>query len=282
MASHMAADTKTHKKQLRAQKKHSSSPKKPRKASRIISNILLALGIVMLLVAGGMWLYSQMHYLKQDAENEKLAQYAKVSDSGDTAPVVDWASLKAINDDVVGWIQIPGTVINYPVYQGEDNDHYLNTTAEGDYGVGGQIFMDYENTAPGMQDAQTILYGHHLKNGAMFKQVADMDNQEFFDSIKTIWYVTEDATYELEPLFLYYTDEDDTNVRHFQFSSDEEFRTYLSDLLGKAVTSRSDASTIVSGTSHVLTLSTCNYIDGYGRSELVCVLKDEAKAATGA
>ena len=250
-----------------------------RRGSRLLSNLLLAVGVILLLVAGGMWGYSQWRYHQQDVENEKLAAYATVSDSGDEAPKVDWEGLKKVNADVCGWIQIPGTVINYPVYQGTDNDYYLNTNAEGTYGVGGQIFLDYQCQNPGMQDQQTLVYGHHLKNGSMFKQVADMDSQEFFDSIKTVWYVTEDANYELEPLFLCYTDPNDTNVRKFDFTDADEFHAYLSDLLAKAVTKRSDADKIVSGVDHVLTLSTCNYIDGYGRTILVCAVKSEAATA---
>ena len=139
--------------------------------------------------------------------------------------------------------------------------------------------MDYENQAPGMLDPQTIIYGHHLKNGSMFKQIADMDNQEFFDGIDTVWYVTEDANYELMPLFVYYTTPDDSAARTVSFASTEEFHTYLSGLLDKAVTQNANAKTIIDGTSHILTLSTCNYIDGYGRTLLVCVEKNEANAA---
>lgn len=272
MASHLA--TKGSKKD--------DDRKRKRRRSRIVSNVLIAVGVVLLLVAGGMWGYSQWQYSQQDAENQKLASYATVSDDGSTAPVVDWAALKAINSDVVGWVQIPGTVINYPVYQGDSNDTYLRHNAEGEDSVGGQVFMDYQNTAPGMVDAQSIIYGHHLKNGAMFKQVADMEQQGFFDSIKTIWYVTEDKTYELEPLLLYYTNPDDTNVRQFSFASTDAFHTYLSDLLAKSTTSNADAATIIGGTSHVLTMSTCNYIDGQGRTILLCVEKSEASAALNA
>ena len=162
------------------------------------------------------------------------------------------------------------------------NDYYLNTTVDGVYGVGGQIFMDYVNQAPGMIDAQTIIYGHHLKNGAMFKQIADMENQGFFDSIHTIWYVTRDATYKLQPLFLYYTNPDDTNVRVFSFESDEAFRAYLLDILhNKGVTMNPDAETIIGSTTRVLTLSTCNYIEGQGRSILVCVEQSTVEAALG-
>jgi len=258
--------------------KRSRDPRKRR--SRVVSTILFVVGIVLIAVAGGMWFYSQKQYADQDAENAKLAAYATVDDTGSSAPVVDWASLKAINDDVVGWVQIPGTVVSFPVYQASDNDYYLHTNAEGSYALGGQVFLDYQNTAPGLVDQQTIIYGHHLRNGAMFKPIADMDNQEMFDSVSTVWYVTETGTYELEPLFVYYTNENDTNVRQFNFASTDDFHSYLSSLLSTAVTSRADAAQIISGTNRVLTLCTCNYIDGYGRTILVCVPKSETSATT--
>ena len=245
-----------------------------RRRNRIISGILFALGIILILVAAGLWGYNQWQYHEQDQINEKLASYATIDPKGDEAPVVDWAALKAVNQDVVGWIEIPNTVVNFPVYQGKDNDEYLHTNAEGNYSLGGQIFLDAENTAPGMQDAQSIIYGHHLRNGAMFKPIADMENQEYFDSVSTVWYVTEDANYELEPLLLYKTDESDTNVRQFSFTSGDDFHTYLSDLLGKAVAKRSDADALIASADKVLTLCTCNYTNNEtGRTILVCVPK---------
>lgn len=257
--------------------RRSNDPK--RRRNRIISGILFALGIILILVAAGMWGYNQWQYHEQDQINEKLAAYATIDPKGSEAPVVDWASLKAVNQDVVGWVQIPNTVVNFPVYQGSDNDEYLHTNAEGNYSLGGQIFLDSENTAPGMQDAQSIIYGHHLRNGAMFKPIADMENQEYFDSVDTVWYVTEDANYELEPLMLYKTDENDTNVRQFSFASDDDFHTYLAGLLDKAVAKRSDADELIAGASKVLTLCTCNYTNNEtGRTILVCVPKASASA----
>ena len=253
--------------------RRSRDPRKRR--NRIISTLLFIVGIALIAAAVGMYGYSQWQYHEQDVENEKLAAYATVDDQGNQPPVVDWAALKAVNPEVVGWVQIPNTVVSFPVYQASDNDKYLHTNAEGNYSLGGQVFMDYQNLAPGMLDQQTIIYGHHLRNGAMFKPIADMDKQEAFDSVSTVWYVTEDANYELEPLFLYYTDENDTNVRVFDWTSEEEFHSYLSGLLAKSVTSRQDAAELIGKTSHVLTLCTCNYIDGYGRTILVCVPKSE-------
>ena len=252
--------------------RRSGDPKK--RIGRIVSAVLFVVGVGLILTAAGMWIYNQWQYHEQDVINEKLATYADVSDDGSTAPQVDWAGLKEVNDDVVGWVQIPGTVVNFPVYQGETNDTYLRTSAEGTYAIGGQVFLDYENTAPGMVDAQSIIYGHHMLNGTMFKPISDMTNQEFFDGIDTIWYVTENATYELEPLMVYKTDGSDANARRFNFESVEGLRAYLTDLLGKSVTSRSDAADVIARTSNVLTLCTCNYdYSDNGRTLLICVPK---------
>ncbi len=245
-----------------------------KRAARVISVLLFIVGVGLIVAAAGMWLNNRMQYAEQDRINEELATYADVSTNGSTPPQVDWAGLKAVNDEVVGWVQIPGTAVNFPVYQASDNEKYLHTSAEGEYSLGGQVFMDYENTSPGMVDAQTIVYGHHLRNGAMFKPISDMENREMFDSVSTVWYVTESATYELEPLMLYQTDANDANVRRFAFASPEELTAYLTDLLGRATTSRADAAERIPGVSQVLSLCTCNYDDGdSGRTVLACIPK---------
>lgn len=106
----------------------------------MLSKVLIALGVVLLFVAGGLFGYSQWQYHVQSEVNAKLAEYATVSDNKNQAPQVDWESLKAVNSEVVGWIQIPGTNVNFPVYQSNNNETYLHTTAEGEYSLGGQIF----------------------------------------------------------------------------------------------------------------------------------------------
>ena len=256
--------------------RRSRDPKK--RVARVLSVILFVVGIGLIAAAAGMWLRDQWRYAEQDRINEELATFADVSTNASTSPQVDWEGLKAVNDEVVGWLQIPGTAVNFPVYQASDNEKYLHTSAEGEYALGGQVFMDYENTAPGMVDAQTIVYGHHLRNGAMFKPISDMENQEMFDSVSTVWYVTESATYELEPLLLYRTDADDASVRQFGFASQEELTSYLQGLLGKAVTSRADAAERIPAVTQVLSLCTCNYDEGdSGRTILVCVPKGGAQ-----
>lgn len=253
--------------------------KKPAKKgfSNVLSTILLIVGIGLLIVSGIMFGKTQVEYHAQDVINEELAAYATVSEKKDEAPVVDWAGLKAVNSQVVGWVQIPGTQVNYPVYQTTDNEHYLHTNAKGEWSIGGQIFMDYQNNPNGLVDQQTILYGHHMRNGSMFQHIGAMNDQNTFDKVETIWYVTPTQTYELEPVFTYHTDEDDEEVRQFNFASVDEFRAYLKDRLSRAVSSRSDAAEVLARADHVLTLFTCNYTDQYGRTMLICVPKTEAQ-----
>ncbi len=254
---------------------------KKRFNSQTLSTVLIVVGVALLVVAGGMWGFAQFRYWKQDQINTELQKYATVvePDAVKPYPDIDWAALKEVNDDVCGWLYVPDTVINYPVYQGVDNDQYLRTAATGEWSIGGQVFLDWESTNPGMLDQQSIIYGHHMQDGSMFQRLAMLDDPQVFNDTPTLWYITEQNAYELEPLMLYYTQDTDTNVRRFRFGSNDEFRKYLSELLEKAVTKRDDAAQIISGTKHVLTMSTCNYYDGYGRSIIVCVPKSEAKAA---
>lgn len=243
---------------------------------KIISRVLFAIGIILIVVAATMFISSQLQYQRQDELNSKLASYATVQEDGNTSPQVDWASLKSLNSEVVGWVQVPGTLMNFPVYQAEDNDKYLHLGADGQYAVGGQVFLDALNTSPGMVDQQSIIYGHNMYNGTMFKPVHDMLNQELFDSIQTVWYVTEQKTYELEPLMVYETVDTDDNVRMFNFENEDAYKNYLTDLLNKAAVKRSDAADLIASGGHVLSLITCNYYDPIevtGRTILVAIEK---------
>ena len=106
-----------------------SRPNKQRRGRDVLSTLLIIAGVALLLVAGGMWGYAQYQYHVQDENNAKLAAYATVSDDAAQPPTIDWAGLKAVNADIVGWIYIPGTHVDFPVYQGDSNDTYLRTSA---------------------------------------------------------------------------------------------------------------------------------------------------------
>ena len=244
-------------------------------AQRILSDALLVIGVGLLAMAAGLWLRSQQRYERVEQAAQVFQEYAlpPASEPERNPPTVDWAGLQAVNPQVVGWVSIPNTVINYPVCQAADNEYYLHRAPDRTENDGGSIFLDCDNTAPGMLERQTIIYGHHMKNGVMFKQVADFNNQAFFDAVPTVWYCTPQATYRCAPLCLYYAEPDDQTVRRFSFETNEDYAAYLSSMLAKAVTRAADAEVRAAALPQIFTLCTCNYIEGQGRSVLVCTVE---------
>ncbi len=239
------------------------------------------IGVAAALIACAAWLFADAFskYAAQDSLNAELQAYVALSDDPNGAPVVDWAALEAVDPNVCAWLQVPGTSINYPIYQAEDNEYYLNTTAEGEWGIGGQVFLDCDNANPGLVDEQTLVYGHHLQNGSMFAPIAELDDQGAFDELGLLWYVTREGATQLVPLLCYRTVGTDENVRAFTWPSEDDFHAYLQALVEKAPAKAADARTLVSAASHVLTLSTCSYEEDNGRTLLVSVPAGEAARA---
>ena len=101
--------------------------------------MLIAIGVVLLLVAGGLFVHAQIGYKQAADFYDGLTKEAVTlsDEGGDGVPVIDFDALKKVNEDVVGWIYIPGTNINYVVVQGKTNDTYLRTLISGDYNANG-------------------------------------------------------------------------------------------------------------------------------------------------
>lgn len=260
---------------------HASGPEaRHRSPRRVLGVVLLVVAVLLMATALVLLIDAFSKYRAQDEVNDRLTSYVTISDDPSSAPQVDWAALEAVDPNVCAWVQIPNTPINFPVYQAEDNNYYLRTNAYGEYSIGGQVFLDCENANPGLVDEQTVVYGHHLQNGAMFATLADFDEQSVFDAHKTVWYVTKtEGASELEPLLCYRTVGSDLNVRIFNWPTREDFHSYLKNLLGNSKAHVREAEAIIDGTDHVLTLSTCSYEEENGRTLLVCVPKSEASSA---
>ena len=103
---------------------------------------------------------------KPDVEKKQEEKPESKRKSGENLPEIDFDGLRAINKDIVAWIQIPGIGVDYPVVQGKDNDHYLHYTFDGKANKAGSIFLDYRNRKD-FTDSKVILYGHNMKDGSM-------------------------------------------------------------------------------------------------------------------
>ena len=255
-------------------------PRNPRKRRRqILPILLIVIGIGLIIAAAGIFVMAEIGYKEAtDTYNTIGKQYAPtVTDAvGDDIPNPDFDELAAVNPEIVGWIYVPGTTINYPVVQTDNNKKYLNTLFNGKANVSGSIFMDCDDTAPGMVDQQTTLYGHHMNNGGMFNPIADTANQDSFDAIKNVYYITRDATYRFTPLLTRVVDGSSTKPRTPNFDDTAAFTAYLQDMLANADAKASDASDRVASAQQVLTLITCKRdVLANGRACMVCTLAEK-------
>jgi len=107
---------------------------------------------------------------------------------------MDLAPLKEVNEEVIGWVHIPETEIDYPLLQREDNEHYLHHTWKNTRSAGGAIFMEHLN-APDMTDFNTIIYGHNMVNSAMFGGLNKYRNLKYLQEHPRAYVVTESGVY---------------------------------------------------------------------------------------
>ena len=94
---------------------------------------------------------------------------------------IDHAALAQINPDYACWLYCPDSPIDYPVVQGADNSAYLHRLFNGESNACGTLFIDCRNLAD-FQDPNTLIYGHHMRDGSMFKSITYYEDQAWFDS----------------------------------------------------------------------------------------------------
>ena len=107
------------------------------------------------------------------------------------------AELKKQNNDIVAWLEIPDTKINYPVLQGQDNEYYMRHTYNKEYSNDGSIFLDkdYDWNIP---SSNLLIYGHNNKNGNMFQDLLKYEDKNYYEEHPTIRFTTVDEEYQYE------------------------------------------------------------------------------------
>lgn len=148
-----------------------------------VVNVLAVIMILILLLYAGHSLWYNHSLQNNSFLPEELAKYRP---DGRKPSLSD---LKEINPDVVGWITIDNTHIDYPVVQGKDDIEYLNKSVLGEFSLAGSIFLSAENR-PDFSDPYNMAYGHHIEGGAMLTDVLEFRNASFFKTHKTgtLWY----------------------------------------------------------------------------------------------
>lgn len=138
---------------------------------------------------------------------------------------IDFSSLQNINSDVIGWILVEGTQINYPIVQGENNYYYLNHSFDKKWNSLGSIFADYRSSND-FSDYNTFIYGHHTKNGSMFGELYKYMNEAFLREHPTYMLYTPSGNYIAE-IFSAYIDNTTSESYNQKFNSIEEYKKYI-------------------------------------------------------
>ena len=177
--------------------------------------------------------------VEQDEHMKKLAD-------------INLDALREVNPDVVGWIYLPNTLINYPIVQGEDNQHYLEFTWDNQKHFAGSIFLESTN-APDFSDFRSIVYGHNMANSTMFGSLHRYIYKQNWEKYPYVYLVTDEGVLRYEIYSCY--------------KAEVESATYVLDLEDdgmkaafiKLTKDESELETDITPavTDRILTLSTC-------------------------
>ncbi len=170
--------------------------------------------------------------------------------------------LQKENDDIVGWLEIEDTNINYPVLQGDDNEFYLNRNYKKEKSEKGSIFLDakYNWNIP---SNNLLIYGHNIINGLMFQDLLKYESQDFYKKHPNIKFTTEkdDKEYEIISVFksrVYYKAEKNV-FRYYDFINAKKEEDYMEFVKNAKKASIYDTETTAKYGDELITLVTCSY-----------------------
>ena len=204
---------------------------------------------------------------------QQAAEEKPKIDPADLTVLKEYKKLYKQNKDMVGWLRIEGTNIDYPVMQtDEDNsDFYLHHDFNKEESVSGSLFLDARNDFVN-RDTNLIIYGHNMRDGSMFGGLKNYMDKEYWEQHKKIVFDTiyEKVHYSIVAVCLSKVNyQDDYTFRYYNFlnaGNKEDFNAYLANI--QQLTAFEQTVDISYG-DELLTLSTCNNYTQDGRLFLV-------------
>ena len=195
--------------------------------------------------------------MPQQEEKPDTTEETSGEDDSVVLPSVDFEILQENGPDIIAWLTLPDTAVNYPVTQAEDNDYYLRHLYDGTYNKAGCLFADYENKKD-FSDRNTIIYGHNMRDGSMFASLNEYKEQSYYDSHPQMYLVTPDGGY-LCDIFAAFEAKpkesgSDTSPWRMEWKDDGAYTTWLSAMADRSVV---ETDVTVTSSDKVLTLSTC-------------------------
>lgn len=168
---------------------------------------------------------------------------------------IDHIQLEKTNGHFECWLYAPATPIDYPVVQCGNNDYYLNHLFNRTSNPAGTLFMDYRNLTD-FRDPNTLIYGHHMRDGSMFHSLTQYDTEGYFEAHPFMVISDLDEIYVVEVFAGYLTDGSD-HCYDIAISDEEDMRRFVTTAQKK---SDFDSHVLVNcKKDHMVTLSTCAY-----------------------
>lgn len=250
-------------------KKAKHTIKKNKNSRKLVSIIFI---IFITLIITIIFLYNKNNNIL----NNIVIDTTKIANNR-TERMLQVEELKKENEDVVGWLQIEDSNINFPVLQGSDNEYYITHNYKKEKSKDGAIFLDKDYNWD-IPSSNLLIYGHNNKNGNMFQELLNYKEESYYLKHPIIKFTTinEDSNYEIISVFLsrvYYKNEKDV-FRYYYFinaNNEEEYNNYVSE--SKKASLYDTGKTAKYG-DQLLTLSTCEYSQEDGRFVVIARKQD--------
>lgn len=191
--------------------------------------------------------------------------------AGYKEPIINpWITeLQQQNNELIGWIKIPNTMIDYPVMQTkDDNDYYLYHDFERNQDNHGTPFIDV-NCKIGQSD-NIIIYGHHMKDGTMFQNLMFYKDAQFCEKNEYIQLYTPEKSLYFQVMYVILISAEETKdfpyYKYIDFSSEKVFQEFLNKCNQYAIWSSNQPPNYG---EQLLTLSTCEYSKENGRMAVI-------------
>ena len=233
------------------------------KTAKVLNCILTTVVEIFCLIALtilGFLFYDSYLVNKQASSTAEVASYRPQADP--ETGKMSLAELQAINPDVVGWVTIDGTGLDYPVLQGDPEFTYLNHDFEGKSSLTGSLYIGI-NADRYFHDEYTIIYGHHMAGGLMLGCLDYYEDEEFFYDHTTGELITEEGVYEITVIGFASTDA----YADFYVQSDKAdlIRALDENIIDLKVGTRKD----IESSDKILIFSTCSSVGTTARTILI-------------
>lgn len=193
-----------------------------------------------------------------------------------TDKMIEVEELKASNSEIIGWIKIDNTIIDYPIVQGEDNDYYLTHNYKKEDSKHGSIFLknqcDFNDV-----NSNLIIYGHNMKDELMFNSLLKYEDENFYNEHKTVNITTEneERQYEIVAVFksrVFYKKEKNVfrYYDYLKFEDENQYNEYINNVKTEQLY---DTGVTANYGEQLLTLITCEYSQENGRMVVVAKRK---------